>query len=242
MIRVAIEHVCDSAARFSRREDGTTMVEFAICISLFLLILFAILDFARLGYTWVSAEKVVQIAARTAAVRYPVCANVPFSHQRAVGTTPDVYPSGTSCRQDGGVCLQTDPEICTLADGLALDGTTTGDAPLRFEAASQILARIEPLLPSNIEPENIQISYAYDRNLGFIGGPYVPLITVEMVAVDGQPSCAGEVCFTFVTPLSALAATAGSAATGVPNEGGTIPFPAISASVPAEDMNKGMDG
>ena len=231
-----------SVRRFLRREDGTTMVEFAICISLFLLLLFAVLDFARLGYTWVSAEKAMQIGARTAAVRYPVCTGVPIVHFREVGTPAD-YPPGTLCREDGGICVQTTPDPrCLLSESLTLAGSSNEEEQKRFEAGSQIWARMNALLPDNVGPENVRITYAYDKNLGFVGGPYIPLITAELVD-SGSDSCNGNPCFTFVTPLSALAANAGSTLPDdMPNKGGTIPFPGIAATVPAEDLNRGMDG
>ena len=218
--------------RFARREDGTTMVEFAICISLFLLIFFAILDFARLGYTWVSAEKAIQQAARTAALRPAVCPGVPPFHFRALGT-PDQYPPGTLC-WDGtnGVCENPNTPPCTLQD--ALD---SGDN-VRIGAANNIWDRMRPLLPDELTPANVQVTYGYDPRLGFVGGPYVPLISTRLIG-----PCNGNPCFTFVTPLSALAATAGAAdTTGVPQEGGTIPFAGISATVPGEDVNSGMNG
>ncbi|MXQ07526.1 pilus assembly protein [Alphaproteobacteria bacterium GH1-50] len=222
---------------FLRREDGTTMVEFAICISLFLLILFAILDFARLGYTWVSAEKAVQQAARTASLRPAVCDGVPPFHFRSLGT-PDQYPAGTLC-WDGtqGVCEVPSPvPQCTLQSAL-----TSGDQ-VRQDAAQNIWDRMAPLLPDNLSAANVRITYGHDNRLGFVGGPYVPVITAELIGV-GDNNCNGNPCFTFVTPLSALAANAGAADTsGVPAKGGTIPFPGISATVPGEDINSGMNG
>ena len=218
---------------FTKREDGTTMVEFAIVISLFLLIVFAILDFGRLGYTWVASEKAMQISARVAAVRPAVCAGVPFFHQRRTGD-PGLYPAGTMCRTNGGICVEPTPvPRCTLAGPFANDA---GE-----DTADEIWNRVQPLLPSNVERNNIQLTYAYNRQLGFIGGPYVPMITAELLDSDG---CNGQVCFQFVTPLSALAAVAAPSEgpNGVPVEGGTIPFPNISATLPGEDLNQGVEG
>ena len=231
-------HKSRSGARgFLRREDGTTMVEFAICITLFLLILFAILDFARLGYTWVSAEKAVQQAARTAALRPAICTGVPPFHFRSLGT-PDQYPAGTLCWNGTvGVCDVPSPTPqCTLASALS-----SGDT-IRETAAQNIWDRISPLLPDSVTTANVEIVYGHDNRLGFVGGPYVPLITARLIGV-GDNNCNGNPCFTFVTPLSALAANAGASSTdGVPAKGGTIPFPAISATVPGEDINSGMNG
>ena len=58
------------------------MIEYAIVISLFLLVFFAILDFGRLGFNWVMTEKAMQRAARIAVTRPPVCDDVPETHTR----------------------------------------------------------------------------------------------------------------------------------------------------------------
>lgn len=224
----------ETITRFRQREDGTTLVEYAICISLFLLILFAIIDFSRLGYNWVAAEKAMQRAARIAAVRPPVCAGVPIYHQRAIGDS-STYPAGTLCSTDGGICQQVDVS-CLLSD-------PDPDVVAAQDTATELWNILVDLLPDQADPSNILIRYNYDPNLGFVGGPYIPVITAEIVGDGDDAGCGGEMCFTFITPLSALAATAGATNTdGVPVEGGTIPFPRISVTVPAEDLNQGMNG
>jgi|GEM_PF-892522 len=238
------------ARGFVRSEQGTTMVEFAVCIALFLLILFAVLDFGRLGYNWVSAEKGMQMAARIASVRPPVCSGLPLHHQRTSGTS-EQYPAGTLCSSDGGICQQINTS-CRLSEA---DGSST-DA---LDAADEIFNSIQNLLPSGTTNSNIVLRYNYDRNLGFVGGPYVPVITAELVGdanecgeqdeVPGDPEAETYplLCFEFITPLSALASTAGSTNTaGIPTGDGTsdaqIPFPDISVTLPAEDMNQGTRG
>lgn len=220
-----------------RSEDGTTMVEFAICISLFLLILFAILDFGRLGYNWVMAEKAMQRAVRIAAVRPPICANVPLYHSRANPNDP-THSAGTNCRDVPGLCAIVNTQ-CTLAGASGTDGVN---------AANEIWNSIQVLLPDHATNANVLIRYEYDPRLGFLGGPYVPLLTAELVGTAGQDGF-GDFMFSFVTPLSALAATAGHSNsdqiyadddnTAV---GAQIPFPDVSVSLPAEDMNLGSRG
>ena len=217
--------------RFSDDQSGTTMVEFAICISLFLLILFAIIDFGRLGYNWVVAEKGMQQAVRIAAVRPPVCANVPLFHARA-DTSTGFYPAGTLCRSVSGLCEVVNRQ-CTLA---APDGTR----PEATTAANEIWSAVENLLPQGATKANVLIRYEYDQRLGFLGGPYVPLITAELVGASDGNNGFDELLFTFVTPLSALAANAGD--DDVSDIPGTIPFPGISVSLPAEDLNLGGRG
>ncbi len=221
--------------RFARAESGTTLVEFAIAISLFLLIFFAVLDFGRLAYNWVMAEKAMQTAARIAAVRSPVCAGVPVMNLRA-DVFDDTFPSGTMCRAQPGLCEANAPAICTLA------GADPG-SPEAIATASEIWTSVRPLLPDNATTSNVLIRYDFDEQLGFLGGPYTPLITTELVGTSNQNGGFGDFRFTFVTPLSALAAAAGARdTTGVPTEGASIPFPAVSTTMPAEDMNLGGRG
>ncbi len=161
----------NAAKRFAKSEDGTTLVEFAVCIALFLLILFAVLDFGRLGYNWVVAEKAMQRAVRVASVRAPVCANVPRYHVRA-NTFDDRFTSGTLCRAESGLCLEVSQQ-CLLSE----PDTST---PQAAAAAGEIWELIEPLMPSNATRANVLIRYDYDERLGFLGGPFVPMITAEL--------------------------------------------------------------
>ncbi len=249
--------------RFLAEQSGTTMVEFAVCIALFLLILFAVIDFARLGYTWVTAEKAMQRAVRIASVRPAICNGLPLYHRRDVGTA-DEYPAGTLCRQDGGVCQQINVS-CLLTD-TAWD--TTGAAGIAAQEIWDPTAAtwdgwpgISNLLPQGTTMSNVRISYNYDRNLGFVGGPYVPLVTMSLQGTantcgtqtrrlpDGTTVTENALCFEFVTPLSALASTAGAAnATQINGDddvtavGARIPLPAISVTLPAEDLNQGTNG
>jgi Flp pilus assembly pilin Flp len=213
---------------------GTTLVEFAMCIGLFLLILFAVLDFGRLGYNWVMTEKAMQRAVRIAAVRPPVCANVPFYHRRSATDTSTLEP-GDRCSASAGLCEDVVRQ-CRLSQALA--GT------LAEGTANEIWQNIQVLLPNGATRENILIEYVQDDNLGFLGGPFTPNVNVELVGVNN-----GDFCFEFITPLSALAATVGPDRSDADlfNDadgctGAQIPFPAIAVNLPAEDMNIGNDG
>lgn len=220
---------------FRRDEAGTTMVEFAICITLFLLIFFAVLDFGRLAYNWVMAEKAMQRAARIASVRTPMCTGVPATNLRA-DISDTTFPSGTVCRASQGLCFAANPAPCTLAD-------VSQSNRLGLQAASEIWTAIRPMLPDNATSANVLIRYEFDPQLGFLGGPYTPLVTAELVGQATEGGDFGDFTFTFVTPLSALAAATGARNTnGIPNEGATIPFPSVSTTLPAEDLNVGGRG
>lgn len=224
----------NAVKRFARSEAGTTLVELALCISLFLLILFAVLDFGRLGYNWVVAEKAMQRAVRIASVRPPICTDVPQFHQRA-DPSDGTFPSGTLCRSQAGLCLQATRQ-CLLSNPDA-------DSSDSVAAAAEIWNSIAPLMPAEATNANVLIRYEYDARLGFLGGPYVPLITAELGSDtngDGNFTSADlGFPFTFISPLSALASQTTGDNYNIPN---SIPFPDISVSLPAEDLNIGTGG
>jgi len=70
---------------------------------------------------------------------------------------------------------------------------------------------------------DLRFEYRFDSRLGFLGGPYTPMVTVEITPPD----------FQFTSPLGAMAsALTGSASTlGSPTEYGEF-----SVSMPAEDL------
>ena len=197
---------------FLRDEAGGVLVEFAIVVSLFMFLFSALLDFGRLSYSGVTAQTAAQIAARTAVVRPPACAGVPETHQRGDNTTPSF---GTSCSAVAGACAS----VATLSCSGAASNAT----------ASEIWARINPLLPANATIDMLQFSYSYDANLGFLGGPYTPIVTVELTLNE----------FQFASPLAALANAAGASNSTLPS---TARYSNFSVSLPAEDLASGDSG
>ncbi|GGL58182.1 TadE/TadG family type IV pilus assembly protein [Wenxinia marina] len=207
--------------RFARDEDGTTLVEYAFVIALFLLLFFALIDFGRLSYHWVAAEKANHIAARIAAVRPAICPGVPLVNLRGDLTTARF---GANCGAQAGVCATVATVSCR---GVAGQPTV-----------NEIWARVGPLLPNTATPGNLLFTYSYDATLGFLGGPYVPMVTVEL-ADDAQGV---PLQFQFATPLAGLGALAAGQApttTGAPSP---IRFPSMSVSMPGEDLALGDNG
>lgn len=213
-----------------RDESGATLVEFAIVLSIFLLILFGLIDFGRLGYTWVMADKAMQRAARIAAVRPPVCSGVPEINFRNAAASPEPQ-LGTSCGFDDGsgnpLCASS-TVTCTGAEATTVAGIAT---------ANEIEAAIQGLMPAGTTIANIRFTYSSDPDLGFLGGPYVPVATAEL----------DDATFRFVSPLGGLARLAGAlgaADIGVPCDGGMfcISIPAMSVSLPGEDLAQGSSG
>ena len=223
----------NSTRKHARDESGASLIEYTVVIILFLLVFFAILDFGRLGFNWVMTEKAMQRAARIAVTREPVCAGVPEIHTRE-GASTEAF--GTLCRV-GGVCVNGGVQQCTLA---AADVGCGDD--INANTATEIWCILEPILPSNAIPQNIEVSYTYDQNLGFVGGPYTPMVEVGTVTTG-----ANELRFEFITPIPALIAIAsGAAASNLEDDDSNsladIPFPALSVSMPGEDLNQGNNG
>ena len=198
--------------RFGRDENGATIVEFAVVLCIFFLMFFGLIDFARLGFSNVMAEKATETAVRMAVVRPAACPDVPQVTQRSllIGTVAMTYPNGSRCAALPGLCA--DPG--TVSCKGSLDNPTVAD----------IWRQVQPLLPVNARPENLEISYRFDAGLNRVGAPYVPIVTVELASLQ----------FDFITPLGALAAAAGSDAHG--DLGNSFVFPSMSASLPAEDL------
>ena len=226
---------------FLRREEGASLIEYTIVISLFLLIFFALLDFGRLGFNWVMTEKAMQRAARIAVARPPVCPGVPETHRRG-GDNGVSY--GTMCRAGTGVCAAEPVRECVLSTVQINCGDPNG------ETRQEIWCTLRPILPPNAAPENIRLSYRFDPNLGFLGGPYTPMVEVSVVTaehVSAGLAGARELRFTFITPLPGFAALAAGAVPSNITDSGSdgladIPFPDLSVSMPAEDLSQGNSG
>jgi hypothetical protein len=95
--------------------------------------------------------------------------------------------------------------------------------------ASEIWGRINPLLPYSASIDVLQFSYSFDPKLGFLGGPYTPMVTVELDLDD----------FQFVSPLAALANAAGASGSTLPS---STSYSSFSVSLPAEDLAEGESG
>jgi hypothetical protein len=198
-------------AEVRRNEDGGVLAEFALVLPLFLILLMAVIDFGQIYLRWILAEKATDLAARFAVVRPPVCPGVPVFNDRTPGI-PKTSPFGTSCT-DSFFDLCEDPGTITCTGNGAVGDT--------FDELFDVVGS---LLPPAAGPENIRFTYSF-ANLGFLGGPYVPLVSVELV---------GDVDVPFVTPLGPLLQ--------VFNGGGNLAdpeLPPMRATLPAEDLIEG---
>jgi Flp pilus assembly pilin Flp len=201
-----------SFARFRRSEEGAAMVEFAIVVVLFFFVMLVTFDFGRLAFAHVGSDTAVRMAARLAAVRPPACDDVPERLSRGetpVGSQPPRF--GTACRTAGWVCETVDPIECRGDAGNA--------------TAQYIYSRVAALLPAGTAVDSLLYTYSQDNNLGFLGGPYSPIVTVQLI--DRTKEGTEPLAFQFITPIGN--------ATG-------ITLPTFSTSLPGEDLNTGDAG
>ena len=198
--------------RFARSDDGAMLVEFAILMPLLLLLTFGLLDFGRLGFSYVMTQKATEMAVREAVVRAPLCGALPEVNQRgSLSGTLAGLQFGASCSAATNLCSTVAEVSCTA------------------ENAPDFWAKVAPLMPVNATPANLTITYAFDPALGFLGGPFTPYVTVAITDLD----------FDFVTPLGALARLASGRDAG--SLGESFAFPSMSASLPAEALLIGDD-
>jgi TadE-like protein len=200
---------------FARNDEGVTLVELAIVIPVFLLLYLGMIDFGRLGQEYVLGNKAMQIAARIAVVRPAACAGVPETNARPSTVSGTAPRFGTMCATGSTVCANPGVITCT--------GSITNPT------VAEIWTKVQPIMPIHATPANLRFRYAFNQNLGFLCGPYVTVVTVEITNLN----------FRFATPLGAMAAFAGATSGTLP---GTLPFPSMSVSLPAEDLSQGEAG
>ncbi|MGA9253447.1 MAG: hypothetical protein WBV71_13490, partial [Roseobacter sp.] len=121
-------------------------------------------------------------------------------------------------------------------------GRTT--AAERTQAAQEIWAAISPLLPNttdlenNITAANVWVRYDQDPRIGFLSGPYTPVVTVEIGQIENGG--VARLDYSFITPLGQLAELAVLGDTS--NIRNTFKFPTMSASMSGEDLGNGAGG
>ena len=91
----------------------------------------------------------------------------------------------------------------------------------------EIFGIVQPLLPAGATPGDLQFQYEAS-NLGFLGGPYIPMTSVRLQNLQHQ----------FILPLGQLFAPWGGGGAG----DGTIALGPMTATMPGEDLNAGTGG
>jgi hypothetical protein len=191
---------------------GSVLTEYALTLPLFLALLLAVVDFGQIYFRWLMAEKATHLAARLAVVRPPACPGVPLVNERA-GAAEAVF--GMSCALAVDICSDPGSISCTGAEAVG-------------DSFAEILAAVAPLLPGAPDPGALRFTYA-SAGLGFLGGPYVPLVTVELVGIEVP----------FLTPFGRLLGLLNGGAGGTL---GPLALPAMRTTLPGEDLAEGGAG
>ena len=108
------------------RQTGATTVEFALVMLMFLIVVFGIMDFSRLLYTWNTANEVAREGARYAVV----CAD-PSSNTRVLAKMQALMPDITAAN----IKVAWQPAGCNAATCEAVTVSLTG---LNFQWVSPL--------------------------------------------------------------------------------------------------------
>ncbi|MER9584890.1 TadE/TadG family type IV pilus assembly protein [Mesorhizobium sp. M0276] len=177
-------------ARFRKEEDGATMVEAAISMTLLLILTLGFVDFGYAWYQWNAATKAVEIGARMASISTPIASEIAAA---GIATIPgDPIPVGNydytcngatntcSCVGTGCVAIVTVPNFSKIFRG---DATGIGTCPPLASGQRPGMCHFFPML----QLANVVVRYAA-TGLGYQtrpGGP-VPTITVSLQGVTFQ--------------------------------------------------------
>ncbi|MFQ5467475.1 MAG: TadE/TadG family type IV pilus assembly protein [Kiloniellaceae bacterium] len=158
--------------RWARDQRGTTSVEFAAVVLVFLIGVLGVVDFARAAWTWNLAVQATQAGVRAAAVIAPAARNV-----RALDGLRFV-PAGAPVPV---AALTPNPTVCTAEGcGAALGALDPG--LLDPAAFARVVARMRGFDP-DIAPANVVVEYRH-VGLGLAGNPVGPdidpVITVRL--------------------------------------------------------------
>lgn len=175
--------------RFAISQDGATMVEMAIVMTLLLVLTLGFVDFGNALYQWNSANKAVQVGARLASISDPVAFGL-------LTAAPSTTPGAPVAAGAYG------PFVCTSAGGTSCPGYNATYFSRIFRGDTAVTANDACPPPTGsqrpgmchffpaLKRENVVITYAA-TGLGFQGrgnaqgvtAP-VPTITVSLRNVN----------------------------------------------------------
>lgn len=158
-------------------ERGTTMVETALVLGVLLLVLFGIMDFGRLMYTYHMVNNAARIGARFAIVHGTVC-----SH----------YVSGPS---DTWPCPGTQSNAQTeVASYVSQQSTVMGLGPIptsNVTTAYNQVAGCQPANVGNTFPNgetgcqvSVTVTYNYNFFLPFMPSTTIPLVSTSKMLIS----------------------------------------------------------
>jgi Flp pilus assembly protein TadG len=207
--------------RLRQDERGAAMIEFTVVAVLLFAVTFGVVEFGLALFWWVMTEKATERAVRIAVVRPAVATGVPDFYDQDSTLSP-APRFGTACNTTPRSCATVAARDCVVQ--ISNRGTTCANAALAQSTFDQMRA----LSPLALRAGNAgQVHFIYqDSGLGFVGGPYVPMVTVEVVGVTFQ--------FIALGPLVRLL---GAAAFG-----DNIVMPTMRSTAVGEDLNSGENG
>jgi Flp pilus assembly protein TadG len=202
---------------------GGALLEFTLCAALLLFVLFASIEGGLVMSSWNQSAKAAQVAARQLVVRPPLAAGVPDARGKNPNRDSTTIRFGELCGGDSAddACGTVATQSCTIA---IADGTTTCADTAGAETLLERMRRFSPIALRAGRAGTITVTYT-DTGLGFVGGPYVPALTVRITGLRYE--------FVAMAGLSGL--LGGEGDTGVD-------LPAITASLVGEDLAAGADG
>jgi Flp pilus assembly protein TadG len=206
-----------------RNTEGAVMVEFTIVAVLLFAVTFAVVEFGLALFWWVMTEKATERAARIASVRPAVAAGVPEAYERPNPAPANPPRFGTPCASVPGVCATVVTQRCHV-----VIATRSADDCANSALALTIFDEMRAISPLALRPGNAgQVTFTYsDSGLGFLGGPYIPMVSVEVEGATFQ--------FIALGPLVRALGAAGF--------GDTIAMPTMRTTAVGEDLNNGENG
>ncbi len=203
------------ATSLLRDERGGPLAQFVLVLGLLFVFAIFVFEVSRFYMRAAMAEYATHLAVRVAAVRPAVCPGVPDTNERAAGSTARF---GTMCSDPSAPCAAVATQTCS---GVAGD-----------PVSDEIFGLVQPLLPNGATPANLQFRYEQSDQprLGFLGGPYVPIVSVSLQNLQHD----------FILPLGQLFApwSGGGGGGGT----GSVPLGPLTATLPGEDLNVGTGG
>jgi len=130
--------------KFLRKEGGQSLVEFALVLPLFMLILMGILDFGWLFYNYIGVENCARNGARIACVEYST------TNYDSQSKTP-IYPQ------------RFNPNL-TDSNGFYQSLDKTGDYKYCNTEENDIVKAVVLSKPKSVTLTNIELSYSFDGN------------------------------------------------------------------------------
>lgn len=158
--------------RFARDERGGVTVEFVAVSGFFFVIAFIVIEIALAIFWYQTAEAAVQIGARYAVVSDPAVTGLTNSSTNGLNGSASY---GQSC--DISQTSANDPCV-GFTTASCSGGTSTGCDSTAFTA---IVSKMQSLFGA-VQASNVTVTYTY-VGLGFVGGPVVPAVTVQLSGV-----------------------------------------------------------